>query len=171
MSAQIQIKVTVPEIVLNSATVRDAIMRKMQKKTAPDLQRMFRGTVNGWQDKPDFLQQFRNSPSEVSTTVRPGLNSSGGKTYVIVNNGAEPHRITPRRGGMLRFQPGYRAGTRPRVLNSRSYSRFGSFISAQAVNHPGFEAREFDQEIADQYADTFVDDMNDAIKVATARLA
>jgi len=34
------------------------------------------------------------------------------------------------------------------------------------VNHRGFEAREFDQTIADQYEDTFRDDMQDAMQDA-----
>jgi len=172
VSISIDIKVTVPEIVLGNAAVRDAIMQKMQSKTAPDLKRLFRGTVNGWKDKPDFLQKFLNSPSAVSTQVWPGQNSTGGKTYTIVNNGSPEHPIFPRQRGMLRFQSGYRAGTRPRVLNSRSSSRFGNYVRSYGVpRHPGFDAREFDQEIAEQYADTFAADMNDAITVATVRSA
>lgn len=169
MSVKIQITVTVPEIVINSATVRNAIVNKMQRKTAPDLKRMFGLTVNGWQDKPAFLQKFTNRTDFVSTQVWPGQNTKGGKTYRIVNEGSPAHRIRPRRAKLLRFQPGYRAGTRPRVLNSTSYSRFGNIVSARGVNHPGFEARDFDEEIAEQYGPTFAQDMQDAIHVGTVR--
>lgn len=166
---QIQITVKVPELVLNSATVRNAIMSKMQRKTAPDLQRLFRKTVEGWRDPPNFLQKFRNAPSEVSTTVWPGQNTRGGKTWKLLNEGAPRHPIVPRRAKMLRFQTGYSAGTRPRVLGSRAFSRFGSYVSSYGVQHPGFAAREWTQEIVDQYTDTFVQDMQDAIHVATVR--
>lgn len=169
MSARISITVTVPELVLNSGTVRAFIMGKMQNKTAPDLQRMFRKTTEGWRDPPNFLQKFKNSPSEVSVTVWPGQNTRGGKVYSIVNEGSPAHRIVPRRAKMLRFQVGYTPSTRPRVLGSRAYSRFGETISSYGVNHPGFEARKFDATIAEQYADTFADDMQDAIRVATVR--
>lgn len=170
MSVQIKIKVTVPELVLNSAVVRNAIMSKMQRKTAPDLQRLFKQTTNGWQNPPAFLQRFTNSPSHVSTEVWPGQNSKGGKIYSLVNQGSPPHRIGPRKAKMLVFQRNYRASTRPRVLSSRSYSRYGDIVrTAQTFTHPGFEAREFDAEIAAQYADTFAEDMQDAIRVATVR--
>ena len=141
----------------------------MQRKTAPDLQRMFKSTVSGWSDPPNFLQKFRDAPGYVSTTVWPSRSNKAGKTYALVNEGSGPHTIRPRRARMLRFQPGYRAGTMPRVLSSRSFSRFGNFISAQQVNHPGFEAREFDDTIAEEYAPTFAADMQDAIRVATVR--
>jgi len=72
---------------------------------------------------------------------------------------------------MLRFQVGYRSATRPRVLSSRAYSRFGNYVSSRGVNHPGFEAREFTKTIAEEYEDTFVHDMQDAIHVATVRRA
>jgi len=165
----INITVTVPEYVLNSNFVRWLIVRAMQSKTAPDLRRLFGKTVEGWSGKPNFLQKFTNSTAYVSTTVWPSQGNKEGKTYTLVNNGSSPHRIYPRRGGMLRFQPGYRAGTRPRVLSSRSYSRSGPFVSARAVDHPGFEPREFDAEIAEQYAETFVKDMQEVIGSAARR--
>lgn len=169
MSVSIEITVTVPEIVLSSATVRHMIVQKMQSKTAPDLQRLFKRTVTGWQDPPNFLQKFTNQVNYVSTTVWPGQSNKGGKTYTLVNNGASPHIIRPRRARVLSFQRGYSAGTRPRVLSSRGYSRFGDFVTAGVVHHKGFDAREFDAEIAEQYAATFAADMQDAIKVATVR--
>lgn len=169
MGISIQITVTVPEIVLNSSFVRQMIVQKMQTKTAPDLKRMFGLTVQGWQGKPNFLQKFTNRAGYVSTTVWPSQGNTEGKKYTIVNNGSGPHTIVPRKARLLRFQPGYRAGTRPRVLGSRAYSRFGNFVSSRGVHHPGFDAREFDAEIAEQYADTFAKDMQDAIHVATAR--
>lgn len=167
---QIQITVKVPELVLNSATVRNAIMSKMQRKTAPDLQRLFRKTVEGWRDPPNFLQKFRNAPSEVSTTVWPGQNTRGGKTWKLLNEGSPEHPIGPRRARMLVFKREYRASTQPRVLGSRAYVRFGDTVrTTRTFTHPGFKAREWTQEIVDQYTDTFVQDMQDAIHVATVR--
>lgn len=165
----IQIKVTVPEVVLNSNLIRHQIMQVMQRKTAPDLQRLFKGTVSGWENPPTFLQKFKNSPGYVSTTVWPGRSNKAGKTYILVTVGAAPHTITPRRGGMLRFQTGYRAGTTPRVLSSRRPSRFGRFVSARQVRHPGFEARDFDDKIAEVYAPTFERDMQETIRIVSVK--
>jgi len=166
---EISITVSVPEVVLQSQFVREMILQKMQRKTAPDLQKMFKQTVQGWADPPNFLQRFRNSPSQVSATVWPGQNTTGGKKWAIVNAGSPRHVIRPRKARMLRFQPGYRASTRPRKLSSRAYTRYGPVIRTLSVQHPGFEAREFNKEIKEQYADTFVQDMQDAIRVASVR--
>lgn len=170
MSARISITVKVPEVVLRTEFIRVSILQQMQRKTAPDLQRLFKQTVQGWKDPPVFLQKFTNSPSEVSTTVWPGQNTKGGKIYALVNAGSPRHPIFPRRrGGMLRFYAGYRPSTRPRVLRSGPNARFGDYVGSYGVNHPGFEAREFDSTIAEQYEETFVEDMQDAIHVATVR--
>lgn len=41
--------------------------------------------------------------------------------------------------------------------------RYGPYSAALSVDHRGFKAREFDQEIAEQYEDTFQNDMQDAV--------
>jgi len=166
---EISITVTVPEIVLESGVVRHAIMQKMQHKTAPDLQRMFKGTVEGWKDQPNFLQKFKDAPAYLSTTVWPSRSNKAGRTWALVNAGSPPHPITPKRARLLRFQVGYRAGTHPRVLRSRAYSRFGNYVSSLGVQHPGFEAREFTRTIAEEYTETFVKDMQEAVRVASVR--
>lgn len=163
----IRITVTVPAIVLNSSFVRDQIMRKMRQKTGPDLRREFKETVEGWTSAPDFSQTVFMNQDGIITHVFPSGN--GTAKYELVNAGSPPHIITPRRRGMLRFQTGYRAATRPRVIGSRAKARSGNFISTPIVRHPGFEARAFDQTIAEEYADTFAEDMQDAIKMAVGR--
>lgn len=172
MSARIRITVTVPSIILQSSLVRNEILQKMQRKTAPDLRRLFGQTVQGWVDKPDFSQKFHNGTEAVSTEVWPAGNSKGAQIYRLVNEGAPPHIITPKgsnRRGVLRFQTGYRRSTTPRVLGSRANSRYGDTVSALVVRHPGFEARAFDETIAEEYAPTFAEDMQDAIKIATVK--
>lgn len=160
-------RVFVPEMVLNSQLVRHLIVQKMQSKSAPEVRKLFMQTVQGWANQPTFHQKFLNSPHRVTAQIWPGANTKGGQIYNYVNNGTPPHVIRPRRGGLLRFQTGYRAATRPRVLSSRAPSRFGDYVGSRGVNHPGVEARDFDKEIVAQYADTFRDDIQDVIKVAT----
>lgn len=157
----IRITVTVPKEILNVNSIREKIAQAQRNHTGPELRREFGKTVSGWDSKPGFSQKQHVGSDAVSITVYPS--GAGANIYELVNNGASPHIITPRQGGMLRFQTGYRAATRPRVISSRSKARFGRIISTPIVRHPGFEARAFDEEIAEQYAGTFADDMQDAI--------
>jgi hypothetical protein len=168
----IRITVTVPELVLRSSFVREMIVQKMERKTAPDLKRMFGLTVQGWADKPDFSQKFVNNVSQVSTEVWPSGSNKAAIVYRIVNEGSKPHLIVPKsrnRRGLLIFKSGYTASTSPRVLSSGRNFRFGDTVRTPVVLHPGFEAREFDTTIAEQYAPIFAADMQDAIKVATVK--
>lgn len=165
----IQITVTVPEIILESSLIRTMIVSKMQSKTGPDIRRLFEKTTRGWSNRPNFLQKFTSKVGYVSVMVWPSGSNKAGNIYALVNNGAGPHTITPRSRGLLRFQRGYRAATRPRILSSRSPSRYGETVSAHLVRHPGFEAREFDATIAEQYAGTFAADMQNVIHVAVVK--
>jgi len=93
------------------------------------------------------------------------IHSGGNNTeqYALVNAGARPHVIRPRHARILKFQRGYRAATRPRVIGSHAAARYGPVVTAQAVHHPGFEAREFDETIAKEYAPRFREDMRRAL--------
>jgi len=169
VSLSISINVTVPENILQSDAVRSQIFRKMQTKSAPDVRRLFMRTVTGWSDQPNFLQKVTNGSSAITAQIWPSQNTPGGKIYTIVNNGSKPHTIRPKKARMLRFQRGYTASTRPRVLSSRASARFGEFVGAYQVNHPGFEARDFDVTIAETYAPIFEKDMQDVVRSATLR--
>lgn len=157
MPISVRINVKVPEIILDSQLIRQAIERKMEQKTAPDLLKEFRKTVDGWSNAPRFQTEFHHV-QKLSTQV-----FTESERYAYVNNGTPAHVITPRGGGMLRFQTGYRAATTPKVIGSRRPQRFGPVVGARAVRHPGIEARLFDEVIALEYVDTFVHDIQDAI--------
>jgi hypothetical protein len=157
----------VPEIILDSSSIRSEIKSKMRSKTGPEIRDEFEKTVEGWDNAPNFNVTVYDSVNSIITHVFPS--GAGTTQYERVNEGAPPHRITPRRRGMLRFQTGYRPATSPRVIGSRAKSRFGNFISTPSVNHPGFEARKFDETIAEAYADTFAEDMQEAIRVASIK--
>lgn len=163
MALRIRIKVTVPKEVFNSQAAIERIARAQREKTAPALKRYFSQTVQGWQNPPDWSQRQTITPHSIAMAVfASGQNAD---QYRLVNEGARPHAIFPRRmGGMLRFQPGYRAGTRPRTLQSQAFSRFGGFISTGSVQHPGFEPRAFDEAVAEAHYDDFVSDMQAALK-------
>lgn len=162
MGVSVHITVTAPETLLNEATILENIKRTLRNKTAPDLRKQFDKTVTGWKNAPNFSQRFKFQRDYLSVTVwASGPNK---KQYAIVTRGSPAHTIRPkRRGGLLRFQPGYRAATRPKVLSSRAPIRSGDFVASREVHHPGFEAREFDVAVAEEIAPRFAEDVQDAI--------
>lgn len=159
------VKVTVPKEILNAQKVRQAIIDAQNNQTRPKVLKLFGQTVTGWKDAPVFRSRRIDTANQLGIQIyADGPNSD---QYALVNGGAKPHVIRPRRARMLRFQRGYRASTRPRVLSSSAYARSGQFVAARMVQHPGFAAREFDQEIADKHGPEFENDMRDAIRGAT----
>lgn len=165
MAVSVTVQVTIPELLINSSVVRFKIEQMMKSKTGPELMRMFKQTVEGWDHNVNFYQRTSNTTDHVSVTVY-----TRSQQYAIVNFGSPPHPITPKRpGGMLRFQPGYRAATRPKIIGSRAKQRSGAYVSARAIpEHPGFEAREFDVAIAEEIAKTFPDDVQEAINIGSS---
>ena len=165
MGISVRVSVTVPESIINSAVLRGRIERVMKDRTGPEMRRLFKGTVAGWKHPPNFTQRFASTGDEISVAVfASGTNKN---QYALVNYGSKKHTITPRRGGMLRFQQGYNAGTKPGSLSSRAPRRSGSFVSRKIVHHPGFKAREFDASVAEKILPKFIDDVNSAIKYVT----
>lgn len=159
---RISVVLKVPQKILDSREVIRSIENAQKTRTAPDVKRLFGKTTNGWINKPSWQHKQTTTRDRIGVEIySTGPNSD---QYALVNAGAGPHRIdATNSSGFLRFQPGYRSSTRPRILASHAYSRFGNYISARSVSHPGFKAREFDQAIADHYRKTFADDMQDAV--------
>lgn len=158
MPISIEVNVEVPELILNSSFIRNQIYSALRTQIGPRIHKLFDQTIEGWSDKPAFRESGHNWLSEVAVSVR-----TSSARYAYVNNGTPAHIITPKRHGMLRFRPGYVAGTKPRVLSSRKPSRFGDYVSSWRVNHPGIAPRDFDVEIAEQIFPEFVDVVNEAI--------
>src|SRR3990167_10366515 len=153
MSIKITARVFVPEEVLSVQEVRSKIEHTMRNKSAPEVRREFIKTIQGWDHSPDFAMRFNFGQNRLSATITPS--GADANIWTLVNAGAPPHIIRPRRAKQLRFQTGYRAATRPRMIRSPGKSRFGGVAKSNVVSHPGFEAREFDQVIAEEDTDTF----------------
>jgi hypothetical protein len=165
MSIRVKIKVTVPSKLLSFYTVREEIKSAMKQETAPKLKTLFRKTVQGWKNPPDFAEELTENFAMIAIKVfATGPNDT---VYKFVNDGTKPHPISPiNKGGMLVFRSGYNSSTKPWSLNSRANSRFGDTVGMWAVRHPGFGGRYFDVQIADMSGDEFVKDMEDAIHLA-----
>lgn len=170
--AGIRISVHVSGKDLKDVNFQSIIARKQRNTTAPELIKLFSGTVDGWENKPNFgYKQIINS-SRVGVTVGP-QGSFGGSNrayniYNLVSRGSPAHPIPkqPFKRKWLHFRTGYVSSTRPGDLISNRKSYSGSWVMARQVNHLGFEAREFDKHIAEEYNPKFVSDMQEAINEA-----
>jgi hypothetical protein len=104
----------------------------------------FQKTVKTWEHKPSFR---KDGPRQTGAGLEVSV-STLHEIYTYVTRGTRAHPI-PRTGRtFLRFQRGYRAKTRSRVIGSRAGGGFGPIVVARAVQHPGTQARDFDIEIA-----------------------
>ncbi len=154
----VKLRVFVPKEIFNNAQANRAIQHVMLQKTTREIRQEFNKTVTTWDDKPNF-----QSDHYFGTGVMWVKVYTYSTHYRLVNAGAAPHIIRPRRAKMLRFQTQYRAKSRPKLIRSFAGGKSGPYISTPAVSHPGFEAREFDKTIAEEYAQTFHDDIQNAI--------
>ena len=164
----ISMTVTVPEIIINSSVMRLKIENALRRKTGPDIKQNLAKTVVGWKHKPNWSMKFTNRNDYLSVSVwASGPNRN---QYGLVNAGSPRHPIPAKSGGMLHFQPGYRAGTKPGRLMSQSPQRSGAFISSRGIpDHPGFKAREFDKAVAEEVGPRFAEDIQDAIRIGARR--
>lgn len=159
----IRINVIVPKKPLfDKARFLSEVKSVMHKKTAPELRVIFKGTTEGWKDQPDFQEHHFQSGDTIGVQVYTRHN-----IYGLVNAGSPPHRIAARQGGRLAFQWGYISATKPGSLKSYRAIRAGSFIHTPVIRrHPGFEARKFDEQIAEEYRATFEQDVQQAVKAS-----
>lgn len=106
----------------------------------------FKVTVQTWQQKPDFA--ISESPGE--RTI-----GTDDEIYGYVNDGTRAHLIVAKTAAGLAFGSQFTPKTSVRVIGSSAGSRGGPLRRPKAVRHPGTEAREFDEVIAEKWRDLF----------------
>jgi len=84
----------------------------------------FGKTVRTWNTKPSFRKRGPIQKAN-SLEARVGTDS---EIYLFVDSGTKAHLIRPRNVGLLRFQSGYTAKTRVRVVGSRGGGPRGPFV-------------------------------------------
>jgi len=132
---------------------RDAIM-KQADRYGDELLRDFEKTTETWEHDVKFekLVDYRPRGPEVFV-------GTDDEIYGYVNDGTRPHPIFPVRARALRFQWGgkgsYRPKTAPRVIGSKAGGPTGPIVHRPYVQHPGTEARHFDEEIEKQHGPKF----------------
>lgn len=103
----------------------------------------FKRTTATWETKVDFRIErtsFRVGSRLVSITV-----GTDNEIYRWVTRGTPAHTITAQNDGRLLFRTGYQAKTKPGRFLSKGGGASGPFVSPRAVQHPGTEARKFEE--------------------------
>lgn len=133
---------------LDPQRVEQELRSVLNSEVKPDILADFRKTVNGWKTRVDFTARTSITSNAIALNVSP--TGEGAKIWGYVNSGTRPHIIRPKRaGGVLAFRGGFRAKTRPGRLSSGAGGSSGRMIFTRQVYHPGTEARNFDELIAD----------------------
>lgn len=125
----------------------------------------FESTVSTWSNKPSFTGRVILGASTFSVNVK--ASGDGADIWNMLNVGTRAHLIRPRNARSLSFRSGYRAKTRPGRIRSSSGGASGPSVFAQAVQHPGTEAREWTKAIGDKWKPEFKPLMDNAIRRAT----
>lgn len=133
-------------------------------KIRREVKKDFEKTTATWKEQPKFEAEI--SLMHPGPTVLVGTDD---EIYNYVDRGTKPHIIRPkRRGGKLAFTwggPGsYRAKTKPRTLASYPGGATGATTVLPIVHHPGTEAREFSQTIAEVWKSKYKRRMEAALK-------
>lgn len=103
-------------------------------------------TTQTWSHKPDFEIQEPSADRRVVGT--------DDEIYGYVTHGTKPHIIVPRNGKMLTWiGANYRPKTRPRYIGSNKGGNDNTIVYTKMVQHPGTEAREFDEAVAEKWRD------------------
>lgn len=125
--------------------LEDGFKDEMKRELVPVAKKLvtkFRRVVSDWQHKPSFSYRITVSRKAIRLTVFP--RGENRQIFLWVDQGTEPHIIRAKNVPFLRFQTGYSARTQPiakyRQGDGKSH---GDWASAQVVNHPGTEARDF----------------------------
>lgn len=122
----------------------------------------FKKTTRTWKTKVDFIlmtAHLKNTDLEAAT-------GTDNEIYGYVSRGTRAHIIRPRKARILRFKSQYRAKTIKRRLGSNAGGASGETVFSANVLHPGTQAREFEEEVADKYQKVLQKRLQDAITKA-----
>jgi len=157
----ITMKFKIPENVARTPERMERLRQRLYTKTGPDLQKLFQGTISGWEHKPNMAIERISEANAMGVVVGPmGANAD---IYKMVSLGTSEHPISPRHSSYMTLQR-YHAATQPGSLKSGRGYRYGAVYKAyHTVTHKGFEGRAFPEQIADLYEPTFQRDMQDAL--------
>jgi hypothetical protein len=114
----------------------EELTNKVLKKVAQLEARSLRRGTETWNNKPTFSVQQSATGYQVVTTDQQ---------WLWVNFGTPPHTIAPRNAKVLAYRGDFTPKTRPGFVGSRAGGKTGEFVFRGPVQHPGVEARRFDE--------------------------
>lgn len=112
---------------------------------------------------------------EFYETQAPGAASSGievatkDKVYNILDGGAKPHIIKPKKAKMLAFNSVFKAKTKPESLNSGAGRNSPPVAFARVVHHPGIKPRNWKKIVLKRSRKRFPANVDKAVRRAVAR--
>ena len=123
---------------------------EMDRRVKPHFIRQFNDVVSDWNHKPKFKARKVISGESIKLFVFPAGKNK--KIWTYVSRGTRRHKIRPKKpGGLLAFTLGYSARTKARgKAHVGTGKATGDRVFAAEVDHPGTEAREFEEVIADE---------------------
>lgn len=120
-----------------------------------DMLNDFESTTSSWNTQPDF--RIVDPHEEADGLV--GAVGTDDEIYGYVTRGTRPHPIEPKVAKFLRFQGGFTAKTQPGLMGSSSGGPTGDFVYAQHVDHPGTQARGYEDMISEKYGPILADEV------------
>lgn len=139
------------------------------------------GLLAGVEDaKVLFYMTYHNWDSENYPqweTIGPGTRSGNREViyqtnstpYIYVSNGTPRHTITSKQpGGFLRFKAGSAPKTKPGRFQSMTGSPGTDWVTAQEVDNPGIDARNFPGEVAPRLQTTLTNSIQSNISKAVS---
>lgn len=115
-------------------------------KTLNKGEKLFDRTQRTWDAKVVF---YKNKAALDGKDITGAVGTDALK-YLFVTRGTKPHKIRAKRAKSLAFASGYKAKTSKGFIGSKAGGSFGPTVFAPEVNHPGTEARGFEEAIADE---------------------
>lgn len=148
-------KVILPRNLFSTAKLEQAIENALTG-SAKAAKVDFDVTTQTWDRRPDFTIDSEPGKRTISTE---------NEIYGYVNDGTRPHIIAPKNpGGMLVFGVPSGAKTQVRTIGSGAGSKGSTIVrTRKPVQHPGTDAREFDQVIKEKWDDLLPKTLQGAI--------
>lgn len=130
--------------------VRDILANALEKRSA------------NWSTSPSW-------PAKISAGARLILDlkptGAGEWKWRWVSGGTKAHDIDPKRRNWLVFGSGYVPKTLPKGTYGQAGKYIGGTVFTKHVNHPGIDARNFEQDVVDEEGDK----VTGALEAAVAR--
>lgn len=135
-------KVIIPRNLFNIDKLERAIENSLTAN-AKAVKVDFDVTTQTWAKRPTFTIESEPGKRTIATE---------NEIYGYVNDGTRPHIIAPKKpGGVLAFGAPTSAKTAVRVIGSTSGSKGSTQVRTRRVQHPGTDAREFDEVIKEKW--------------------